>query len=55
MQTSPPPFVFAAPDEKNILTCKSLERVPFIVPQRYLTEYVAHQSLSFRELHYRKY
>jgi len=22
MQTSPPPFVYAAPDEKNILTCE---------------------------------
>lgn len=35
MQSSPPPFVFAAPDEKNILTCEYRVCCLSVVPRRW--------------------
>lgn len=42
MQKEPPPFVWAAPDEKNILTCE-------LVPLSHLERSLTYPS---RELHY---
>ena len=42
MQKEPPPFVWAVPDEKNILTCKKLAPILFNVSH----------SRTCRELHY---
>ena len=43
MQKEPPPFVWAAPDEKNILTCESARTSPVCPAHRH----------GPRELHYR--
>lgn len=46
MQRDPPPFIWAAPDEKNILTCASGD---FVALKRgVLTRITCYRELSYR-------
>lgn len=57
MQTSPPPFVFASPDEKNILTCQcSWLCLMFLCYLNHLFADLMHvASAASRELHNRMF
>jgi hypothetical protein len=48
MQKEPPPFVWAAPDEKNILTCAFWD--PSVFPACYTDLYAAGNFLIVRLL-----